>query len=204
MGTTFSTMLRAMLVGVTPAFLVTQSAAEPGSEAERQAWVGRAISEGGALIDNARTTDPLDNVVDQWLAHANQQAARVDEIDEKVSAAKGKKLSTALVGEMMLLQAYTAPLVGGDKVRDILFKKQGDLLVCHLLFNSEEGLVDIVYCYNKDGVLTLCRIDSLPKGVFLTLPADSPKSANMFILWFSKSDVTLILDKTNPFNSIAR
>ena len=102
----------------------------------------------------------------------------------------------------MLLQAYTAPLVGEEKVQEIVFKKQNGGLVCHLLFNAEEGLVDIAYGYNKDGVLTICRIDSLPKGVLLSLPADD--STNMFILWFSQSDVTLVLDKANPFKSFAQ
>lgn len=181
---------------------VAQFTAESDSDEFRQQWVDRAISEGGALIDSARSSDPRDSVIAKWMANAVEHAGRVDELDKKVSAVKGEEVPSKLVGEMMLLQAYTAPLVGEEKVQEIVFKKQDDSLVCHLLFNAEEGLVDIAYCYNKDGVLTICRIDSLPKGVLLSLPADD--NTNMFILYLSKSDVTLILDKTNPFKAFAQ
>lgn len=183
-------------------FATAQLSAESVSDETRQQWVDQAISEGGALIDSARSSDPRDTVIAKWMANAVEQAGRVDEIDKKLAAVKGKKVPSKLAGEMMLLQAYTAPLVGEEKVQEIVFKKQDDSLVCHLLFNAEEGLADIAYCYNKDGVLTICRIDSLPKGVLLSLPADD--STNMFILYFSKSDVTLVLDKTNPFKAFAQ
>ncbi len=181
---------------------VTQITAESDSDESRQQWVDRAISEGGALIDSARSSDPRDSVIAKWMANAVEQAGRVDEFDKKMAAVKDGKVPSKLLGEMMLLQAYTAPLVGEETVQKIVFKKQDDSLVCHLIFNTDEGLVDIAYCYNKDGVLTICRIDSLPKGVLLSLPADG--STNMFILYFSKSDVTLVLDKTNPFKAFAQ
>ena len=193
-------MLRLCLISIL--FATTQVTAESVSDETRQQWVDRAISEGGALIDSARSSDPRDSVIAKWMANAVEQARRVDELDKKVAAVKGKKVPSELLGEMMLLQAYTAPLVGEEKVQEIVFKKQNGGLVCHLLFNAEEGLVDIAYGYNKDGVLTICRIDSLPKGVLLSLPADD--STNMFILWFSQSDVTLVLDKANPFKSFAQ
>ena len=192
--------LRVCLISIL--FATAQLSAESVSDETRQQWVDQAISEGGALIDSARSSDPRDTVIAKWMANAVEQAGRVDEIDKKLAAVKGKKVPSKLAGEMMLLQAYTAPLVGEEKVQEIVFKKQDDSLVCHLLFNAEEGLADIAYCYNKDGVLTICRIDSLPKGVLLSLPADD--STNMFILYFSKSDVTLVLDKTNPFKAFAQ
>jgi hypothetical protein len=184
-----------------PVVAMAQPGEDSVSDESRETWVGRAISEGGAMMDRAKSTDPRDAVIEKWMAHAAQQAKRVDEFDKKMEAAKGKTIPSPLIGEMMLLQAYTAPFVR-EEVKDIVFKKDGDSLICHLLFNAEEGLVDIAYCYNKDGVLTLCRIDSLPKGVLLSMPADD--TTNMFIVYFSKSDVTLVLDKTNPFNSIAQ
>lgn len=179
-------------------------AAEPESEESRRDWVGRAISAGGALMDNARSSDPRDVVIAQWMANAKEQAERVEEFDKQMKELNGKPVPKDLMGEMMLLRAYTTPLVGGEKVQDIVFKKQGDNLVCHLIFNTPEGFVDVAYCYNKDGVLTICRIDSLPKGIFLSLPADASQTTNMFILWFSKADVTLVLDKTNPFKSFSQ
>ena len=79
-----------------------------------------------------------------------------------------------------------------------LMKKDDKGLACHLWFNTEQGPVDVVYGYDASGDLKVFRVDSLPKGVSVYMPAQKA-GGDFVVLWFQEPDISIVLSRTDPF-----
>jgi hypothetical protein len=172
------------------------AATDVDDPALREEWVKKALSAGGQLIDESSAADPLDRVRQQWIQNALERGKRIDDLRERLDAAKGKPLPSQLKGEMVLFGAYSAFL--NPKLQNIVMKRDDKGLACHLWFNTENGEVDIVYGYDTSGKLLLFRIDRLPEGVSAYMPAGKSGS-DYVVLWFQKPDISIVLSRTDPF-----
>jgi hypothetical protein len=169
----------------------------PDSAVRDDAWVRQALRDGATLIDKSATTAPLERVRQQWIDNATSQIKRLDGLRAQIDAAeRQKKMSPQLIGDMLLFAAYAE--FGNPEVQDVLMKTFEEGLACHLLFNTDKGLVDVVYGYDASGDLKIFRIDRLPENVFVSMPARKDAS-NFVFLWFKDQKVSIVLDTTDPF-----
>ena len=114
---------------------------------------------------------------------------------------KNEEMSPKLKGEMMLFFAYAS--FAHPDMKDIVMKRTEDKgLVCHLVFrNDDDDLVDIAYCYDEQGTLQTLRIDSVPTDVFVSIP-NGEKTDRFLLVYFKSADVTIALDRLNPFAAV--
>jgi hypothetical protein len=180
-----------------PLFRVYAEQAAPASAIRDDAWVKQALRAGATLIDKSASTAPLQRVRQQWIDNATSQVKRLEGLRAQIDAAeKQEKMSPQLIGDMLLFAAYAE--FGNPEVQDMLMKTFEEGLACHLLFNTDKGLVNVVYGYDPSGTLKIFRIDRLPENVFVSMPARKDAS-NFVFLWFKDQKVSIVLDTTDPF-----
>jgi hypothetical protein len=166
-------------------------------------WVEKALKAGEQLIDHKQSQNPLEVVKEQWRQNALSWVEKGEILTKKIDALPDKtdkKMPREILGEMMLFTAYTT-FIRSDTESIVMKQTDSTGLICHLIFNTKEGLVDIAYCYDENGNLKMVRFDGIPNGVFVSI-ASGDKSDRVLLVHFSEPDVTIALDRLDPFAAV--
>jgi hypothetical protein len=183
-----------LLLALTSGSSVTkgQTPAPDGRE-----WVEEALKAGEQLIDHKQSQNPLEVVKEQWRQNALSWVDKGESLKKKIDAITDKKMPPELLGEMMLFSAYTT-FIRPDTENIVIKQTDSKGLICHLIFNTKKGLVDLAYCYDENGNLKTVRFDGIPTGVFVSI-SSGDKADRVLLVYFSDPDVTIALDRLDPF-----
>jgi hypothetical protein len=151
--------------------------------------------------EQVETSDePIEIVKQQWRQNAHSWIEKADSLEKKIKGISGKEVTNEIIGEMLILTAYTN-FIRPD-TEGIVMKQVGNLLICHLIFHADGGLVDIAYIYNENGKLETVRFDSIPVGVFVSMSSND-KTGRFIFVNFSKSNAMIVIDRLDPFAAVS-
>ncbi len=185
------------LAGVLVALSAVVAPGNTNDTASQDEQVRRALARGAQLIDRSVSTQSLDHVKQQWIRNALERSEHIQGLKAALDAADpGSTVPARLRAEMLLFSAYSGFL--NSELRNVLMREDEKGLACHLWFNTKHGPVDIVYAYDKAGTLQAFRIDRLPKGVSAYMSSEQ-SSRDYIVLWFQDADVSIVLNRTDPF-----
>jgi hypothetical protein len=173
------------------------------SNGDLRSWVKEALKAGEQLVEAKQDQEPLERIESQWEQYGRLQVQKGEELERQMGKLpKNEEMPSKLRGEMMLFFAYAS--FAHPDMKDIVMKRTEDKgLICHLVFRTtNDDLVDIAYCYDEQGALQTLRIDSAPKDVFVSIP-NGEKTDRFLLVYFKSADVTIALDRLNPFAAVA-